>query len=166
MALQSAGEVSLCQLKRLTNLFSANLPQLQNRIQEHKLRDRRLASLDGLRGLAVAGMILVTDPGTYSAVYPQFLHTQWNGATTTDVIFPTFLYSVGVAIPLSFRSRIRRGESRQEIAKHVVFRSLVMFLVGLALNGFPNYHLHTIRIPGVLQRIALCYLFAGLLISD
>lgn len=125
--------------------------------------DRRLDSLDGLRGLAVAGMILVTDPGTYSAVYPQLLHAQWNGATATDMIFPMFLFSVGVAIALSFGSRIQRGESRMKIAKHVVFRSLVMFLIGLALNGFPDYQLHTIRIPGVLQRIAICYLFAGFL---
>ena len=124
-------------------------------------RGRRLASLDALRGLAVAGMILVTDPGTYSAVYPQLLHAQWNGATATDMIFPMFLFSVGVAITLSFGSRIRHGESRQKIAKHVVFRSVVMFLVGLALNGFPDFNLHTIRIPGVLQRIALCYLVAG-----
>lgn len=123
--------------------------------------DRRLVSLDVLRGLAVAGMILVTDPGTYSAVYPQLLHEPWNGATATDMIFPAFLFSVGVAISLSFASRIRRGESRREIVKHVVFRSAVMFSAGLVLNGFPDYNLHTIRIPGVLQRIAFCYLFAS-----
>jgi predicted acyltransferase len=106
-------------------------------------------------------MILVTDPGTYSAVYPQLLHSQWNGATATDMIFPAFLFSVGVAITFSFSSRIRRGEGRASLAKHIAFRSFLMFLTGLALNGFPDYNLHTIRIPGVLQRIALCYLFAG-----
>lgn len=121
----------------------------------------RLVSLDVLRGLAVAGMILVTDPGTYSAVYPQLLHSQWNGATATDMIFPAFLFSVGVAITLSFRSRILKGESRGRLAKHMVIRSVIMFFVGLALNGFPDYDFHTIRIPGVLQRIALCYLCAG-----
>jgi len=123
----------------------------------------RLASLDVLRGLAVAGMILVTDPGTYSAVYPQLLHAPWNRATATDMIFPTFLFTVGVAITLSFRSRMLRGESRSRIARHMVIRSVVIFFVGVALNGFPDYDLHNIRIPGVLQRIALCYLCAGLL---
>lgn len=121
----------------------------------------RLVSLDVLRGLAVAGMILVTDPGTYSAVYPPLLHSPWNGATATDMIFPAFLFSVGVAITLSFRSRVLKGESRGSLAKHVVIRSVIMFFVGLALNGFPDYDFHTIRIPGVLQRIALCYLCAG-----
>lgn len=105
----------------------------------------------------------MTDPGTYSSVYPQLLHAQWNGATATDMIFPTFLFSVGVAITLSFRARLERGESRSRIAKHVAIRSVVIFLIGLALNGFPDYNLHTIRIPGVLQRIALCYLCAGLM---
>jgi predicted acyltransferase len=83
--------------------------------------DGRIASLDGLRGLAVVGMILVTDPGTYSAVYPQLLHAQWNGATATDMIFPMFLFSVGVAITLSFGSRIRRGESRGRLRSTLCF---------------------------------------------
>jgi predicted acyltransferase len=130
-------------------------------IPESREAGGRLVSLDVLRGLAVAGMILVTDPGTYSAVYPQLLHAQWNGATATDMIFPTFLFSVGLAITLSFRSRILKGESRGRLARHVVIRSVIMFFVGLALNGFPDYDFHTIRIAGVLQRIALCYLCAG-----
>lgn len=123
--------------------------------------DRRLVSLDVFRGIAVAGMILVTDPGTYSAVYPQLLHAQWNGATATDMIFPAFLFSVGVAIALSFRSRMMKGGSRRRILRHIAVRSIVMFAVGLVLNGFPDFDFHTIRIPGVLQRIALCYLCAG-----
>lgn len=135
---------------------AASEPNAERQSQPH-----RLASLDVLRGLAVAAMILVTDPGTYSAVYPQLLHSQWNGATATDMIFPTFLFSVGVAITLSMGGRIRRGEDQKLIARHILFRSLTMFLLGLVLNGFPDYNLHTLRIPGVLQRIALCYLFAG-----
>lgn len=123
----------------------------------------RLVSLDVFRGLAVAGMILVTDPGTYSAVYWPLLHAQWDGWTPTDMIFPGFLFAVGVAITLSFASRIERGFSRAKLARHVVVRSVVIFLIGLAVNGFPDYNLHTIRIPGVLQRIALCYLCGALL---
>jgi predicted acyltransferase len=107
-------------------------------------------------------MILVTDPGTYNAVYWPLLHAQWNGWTPTDMIFPGFLFAVGVAITLSFASRIERGDSRAQLASHTFFRSAVLFLLGLVVNGFPDYNLHTIRIPGILQRIALCYLCGGL----
>jgi len=126
-------------------------------------KDGRLVSLDVLRGLAVAGMILVTDPGSYGAVYPQLLHAQWNGATATDMIFPAFLFAVGIAITLSFASRIERGYDRGRLARHAVIRSVVIFVIGLVVNGFPDYNLHTLRIPGVLQRIALCYLFSALI---
>ncbi len=124
--------------------------------------DGRLISLDALRGLAMAGMILVTDPGAYNVTYPLLQHAEWNGATIADMIFPAFLFAVGVAITLSFASRLRRGCSRGRLARHVLVRGGVIFAVGLALNGFPDYNLHTIRIPGVLQRIALCYLCAAL----
>ncbi len=127
------------------------------------LKNTRLVSLDVLRGLAVAGMILVTDLGTYNSVYRPLLHAQWDGPTPTDMIFPAFLFAVGVAITLSFASRIERGDDHLILARHVVLRSLVIFFLGLALNGFPDYDLHTLRIPGVLQRIALCYLFGAFL---
>jgi len=123
----------------------------------------RLVSLDVFRGVIVAGMILVTDPGSYSFVYPQLLHAQWNGATATDMIFPSFLFIVGVAITLSFASRLQKGADRLELAIHVVRRSAIIFVLGLLVNGFPDYHLHTLRIPGILQRIAVCYLLVGLL---
>ena len=125
------------------------------------LKDGRLVSLDVLRGLAVAGMILVTDPGSYGAVYPQLLHAQWKGATATDMIFPAFLFAVGIAITLSFASRIERGYGRGRLARHALIRSVVIFVIGLAVNGFPEYNLSALRIPGVLQRIALCYLFGA-----
>jgi predicted acyltransferase len=127
------------------------------------LKEDRLVSLDALRGIAVAGMILVTDPGTYSAVYRPLLHAQWNGATPTDMIFPAFLFAVGVAVPLAVASRMQRGQNRARLARHVLFRSCIVFFIGLAINGFPDYNLHTIRIPGVLQRIALCYLCGSLI---
>ncbi|HEX3438182.1 MAG TPA: DUF5009 domain-containing protein [Pseudacidobacterium sp.] len=127
------------------------------------LQTNRLISLDAFRGLAVAGMILVTDPGTYSAVYRPLLHAEWNGATPTDMIFPGFLFAVGIAITLSFSSRLRRGTRRSALFMNTLRRSIVIFLLGLVLNGFPDYNLHTIRIPGVLQRIAICYFFGALL---
>jgi predicted acyltransferase len=118
----------------------------------------RLTSLDAFRGFIIAGMILVTDPGTYSAVYKPLMHAQWENPTPTDMIFPSFLVIVGMAIPLSFVSHLRRGKTRKQIFGHIIKRSILLFLLGLLLNGFPDYNLHTIRIPGVLQRIALCYL--------
>jgi predicted acyltransferase len=118
----------------------------------------RLTSLDAFRGFIIAGMILVTDPGTYSAVYKPLLHAQWENPTATDMIFPSFLVIVGIAIPLSFASHLRHGKTRKDILAHIFKRSVLLFLLGLILNGFPDYNLHTIRIPGVLQRIAICYL--------
>ena len=133
-----------------------------NTVSTPDLKQTRVVSLDVFRGLAVAGMILVTDPGTYGAVYWPLLHAQWNGWTPTDMIFPGFLFAVGVAITLSFGSRLERGDDRVKLARHVIVRSIAIFLIGLLVNGFPDYNLHTIRIPGVLQRIALCYLCGAL----
>jgi predicted acyltransferase len=123
----------------------------------------RLVSLDVFRGLIVAGMILVTDPGTYSAVYGPLLHAEWDGPTPTDMIFPSFLVIVGLTMTLSFASRLQHGTSRSQLVLHILRRSVIIFFLGLLVNGFPDYNLHTIRIPGVLQRIALCY-FAGALL--
>ncbi len=110
----------------------------------------------------MAGMIVVTDPGTYSAVYPALLHAAWNGATVADMIFPIFLLAMGVAISLSFAARLQGGAARRALATHVLVRTLLLFVLGLAVNGFPDYSFNTLRIPGVLQRIAFCYLAGGL----
>jgi predicted acyltransferase len=123
----------------------------------------RLISLDVFRGLTVAGMVLVTDPGTYSAVYWPLLHAQWDNPTPTDMIFPSFLFIVGMAMTFSFASRIERGANRGTLAWHLLRRSVVIFVLGLVINGFPDYDWRHLRIPGVLQRIALCYLCGGLI---
>ena len=123
----------------------------------------RLLSLDVLRGVAVAGMILVTDPGTYSAVYPPLLHADWQGWTPTDMIFPTFLWIVGAAVPFSMAAQERRGAGGPAIVLRILRRGCLLILLGLLLNGFPFFHLHTLRLPGVLQRIALCYSASALL---
>jgi predicted acyltransferase len=126
-------------------------------------KNSRLISLDALRGAIVAGMILVTDPGTYSAVYWPLLHARWEGVTPTDMIFPAFLVIVGVATTLSFASRLESRASQKRLMIHVLRRSGILLLLGFLMNGFPDYDWHTIRIPGVLQRIALCYLVGSLL---
>ena len=126
-------------------------------------KPERLVSLDVYRGLIIAGMILVTDPGTYSHVYWPLLHAKWNGSTPTDMIFPAFLFIVGVAITLAFQSRTSRGETRGKLTRHLFQRAAVLIVLGLLVNGFPFYDLHTLRLPGILQRIAVCYLLGGLL---
>jgi predicted acyltransferase len=125
----------------------------------------RLLSIDVYRGITIAAMILVTDPGTYSHVYAQFSHSLWNGATLTDMIAPSFLFLVGVATSFSFASRVRRGAARGALARHVMARVASLILLGLFLNGFPDFNLHYLRIPGILQHIAVCLLFGGLLHS-
>jgi predicted acyltransferase len=122
-----------------------------------------MVSLDVFRGITIAAMILVNDPGSWSHVYAPLEHAEWNGWTPTDLIFPFFLFIVGVSMTLSFASRAARGVTRALLAIHVARRSALIFAIGLFLNGLPFFDLHTIRIMGVLQRIALCYLAAGLL---
>ena len=122
----------------------------------------RLFSLDVFRGATVAAMILVNDPGN-DFPYAPLEHAKWNGWTPTDLIFPFFLFIVGVSLSLSFRSRMRRGESRRTLLLHSLRRSAIIFLIGLFLNGFPHFHLAAWRVAGVLQRIALAYFAAALI---
>src|SRR5881394_2875033 len=124
---------------------------------------QRLVSLDVFRGLTIAGMVLVNNPGTWSHIYWPLEHAEWNGWTPTDLIFPFFLFIVGVAIPLAFGKRIERGDARRSLFIKVLYRSVIIFLLGEFLAGFPYFNFATIRIPGVLQRIAVCYLFAGII---
>ncbi len=122
----------------------------------------RLLSLDVFRGLVIAGMILVTDPGTYAHTFHQLRHADWDGATATDMIFPAFLFMVGVAIPFSFASRTDKHATRSALVLRIVRRAVVLFVLGLAVNGFYQYQWQTLRIPGILQRIAVCYLVCAL----
>ncbi|HXY41169.1 MAG TPA: heparan-alpha-glucosaminide N-acetyltransferase domain-containing protein [Vicinamibacteria bacterium] len=124
----------------------------------------RLLSLDVFRGATIAGMILVNNPGDESVAYWPLLHAQWNGWTPTDLVFPFFLFIVGVSMSYSFRSRLDKGASRAALMKHVLWRGLVLFALGMFLNGFPDrYHLSSWRVYGVLQRIAICYVIAAML---
>jgi predicted acyltransferase len=122
----------------------------------------RLASLDVFRGVTIAAMILVNNPGDDQAFAP-LKHSRWNGWTMTDLVFPFFLFMVGVSLVLSTASRVARGESKERLALHALRRAVIIFAIGLFLSGFPHFVLATWRIPGVLQRIAVCYLIAAFL---
>jgi predicted acyltransferase len=134
--------------------------------QVTKAPSERLVSIDVYRGLAVAGMILVDNPGNDDLAYWPIKHAQWNGWTPADFIFPSFLFLVGVSMVFSFAARRQRGESRRQILSHVFKRCLILIAVGLFVNVSPiiGVDLHAWRIYGVTQRIALCYLIAAILV--
>jgi predicted acyltransferase len=125
----------------------------------------RLLSLDVFRGLTIAAMVLVNNPGTWQAVYPPLQHAAWDGWTPTDLVFPFFVFIVGVAIPLAFERRKAAGGSQRDLYWKIARRTAIIFSLGLWLNAFPftGAWFANLRIPGVLQRIALCYGIAALI---
>lgn len=119
----------------------------------------RLLSLDVFRGMTVALMILVNNPGDWGHIYAPLEHAAWNGCTPTDLVFPFFLFIVGVSISYSLSGKSANRETVQKI----IIRSLRLFGLGLFLSLFPRFILETVRIPGVLQRIAVVYLICSLI---
>src|ERR1700733_12169803 len=124
---------------------------------------QRLVFLDVVRGMTVAFMILVNNNGSERLAYRPLKHSAWNGCTPTDLFFPTFLFLVGIAIVFSTSSRISRGETKSVLVMHAFRRAAIIFVLSLFVHGFPDYPLATMRVYGVLQRIAICYLVATLL---
>jgi predicted acyltransferase len=120
-------------------------------------RPARLLSVDFLRGLTIAFMILVNNNGDEIRAYWPLKHAAWNGFTPTDLVFPTFLFLVGISTVFSTASRLAQGATRQSLFLHVLRRSVILFLLGLLVNSFPFFNLHTMRFYGVLPRIAICY---------
>ena len=122
---------------------------------------QRLLSLDVVRGITIAFMIMVNNnggPGSW-----RFMnHAQWNGLTPTDLVFPTFVFVVGVSVVFAFDARLARGATRSKLAWHTLQRAVVLFLFGIIVNSFPFFELPHMRFYGVLQRIAICYLVVGL----
>jgi predicted acyltransferase len=125
--------------------------------------NNRLISLDVFRGLTIAGMVLVNNPGSWGNIYWPLEHAEWNGWTPTDLIFPFFVFIVGVAIPIAFARRVEAGGSKRDLYLKIIRRTLILLGLGLFLAGFPHFRLGTIRIPGVLFRLALCYLVASII---
>lgn len=151
-------------------------------VAPHTTIRERLLSLDVFRGLTVAGMLLVNDPGTWSAIFPPLEHAAWHGWTPTDLIFPFFLFIVGITTHLSLSARRARGDDDSAIVKQILRRGIIIYLLGFAMAMFPFYQWGTIdtipnatawdriihriehvRILGVLPRIAIVYVFAALL---
>jgi predicted acyltransferase len=125
-------------------------------------KQTRLLSLDVFRGITIAGMVLVNNPGTWSAIYSPLKHAEWHGITPTDYIFPFFLFIVGIAIPIALGKRVEVGVTNAVYLK-IFRRSATIFLLGLFLAAFPYFDFANLRIPGVLQRIAVCYLITSII---
>ena len=141
----------------------------------------RLISLDVFRGITIAGMLLVNDPGSWSAIFPPLEHAAWDGWTPTDLIFPFFLFIVGITTYLSMSARRARGDDDAALVRQILRRGVIIYLLGFAMAMFPFYQWGTIdsipnatawdriifriehvRILGVLPRIAIVYICAGL----
>jgi len=122
---------------------------------------QRQRSLDVLRGLTIAFMIMVNNNGG-SGSWGFMNHAAWNGLTPTDMVFPTFVFVMGASMVFAFEARLARGATRAQLAWHTLRRAAVLFLLGSVVNGFPFFELAHLRIYGVLQRTAVCYLIVGL----
>jgi predicted acyltransferase len=142
-------------------------------IQQDIMAGNRLLSLDVFRGATIAAMIMVNNPGSWNHMYAPLQHADWHGLTVTDLIFPFFLFMVGVSIVLAFSKLQAQGVSDRELVKKITKRTIIIFGVGLLMHGFPyvtfqdgfglHDYLNNLRIMGVLQRIALCYMAASLM---
>ena len=130
---------------------------------EEKGQIGRLRCIDVFRGIAVAFMLISGNPGNPLRVYPQLRHAEWDGFTGADLGFPFFMLIMGMVIPHAIDKRIKEGKTKLSIFNHILVRSIVLFSIGILLNGFPLFDLSTIRIPGVLQRIAIAYFFTGII---
>ncbi len=131
-------------------------------MSEIKLQNR-LISLDVFRGMTIAGMIMVNNPGSWSHIYSPLAHADWHGWTPTDFIFPFFLFIVGIAVPIALGKKVETGGVNKDVYLKIFRRAALIFLIGLFLHAMPFFELSTLRIPGVLQRIAVCYLIASLI---
>jgi predicted acyltransferase len=109
-------------------------------------------------------MLLHLAPGSWAHHYRFLVHVPWEGWSLIDMVAPGFLFCIGVAMPLSFERRSRRGSSRGDLLRHVLWRALLLVAIGFFLNLYPTFDFGTVRIPGVLQRIGLCYLLCGVFV--
>jgi len=121
----------------------------------------RLISLDAFRGFTIASMVLVNNPGDWGHIYTQLGHAKWDGWTFTDWVFPFFLFICGVSMTFALRRREEAGADRLSLIWQLGKRAAIIFGIGFLLNFIPYFNFETVRIPGVLQRIAICTLLAA-----
>ncbi|MCA1857337.1 heparan-alpha-glucosaminide N-acetyltransferase domain-containing protein [Massilia oculi] len=121
----------------------------------------RLTSLDAFRGFTIAAMVLVNNPGDWGNLHAQLAHAKWHGWTFTECIFPFFLFIGGVAMTLSLGRLAAAGADKPRLLVKLAKRAALIFLIGFLLNLVPRFDFEHVRIPGVLQRIALCTLLAA-----
>lgn len=150
--------------------YEFSFKTMGNTTDKMKATSQRLVSLDAFRGITIALMITVNDPGSWEYVYAPLEHAEWNGITPTDLVFPFFLYIVGVSIALAYTKRIKMKVPKGDMYKKILYRSLKIFAVGIFLNslsglmhGFQGYHFSDLRIMGVLQRIAIVFFVCAML---
>ncbi len=130
----------------------------------------RLIALDLFRGITITAMILVNNPGNPARVYPPLKHAEWAAITPTDLVFPFFLFIAGVALTMTLRPYLRvTGADQPQVRSASLYikifrRAALLVLLGLLLNAFPDFNWATWRIPGVLQRIGICYLISALIL--
>jgi predicted acyltransferase len=144
--------------------MATTLPATVSTVERTITGPPRVLSVDLLRGLTIAFMILVNDPGDWGHVFAPLDHALWNGWTLTDLVFPTFLFLVGASIIFSLDARAKKGDCRKTLSGHVILRCLKILLLQYILVFFPYMHWTRMRLYGVLPRIALCYLIAGLIL--
>ena len=124
---------------------------------------KRLQSLDFFRGITIAAMILVNNPGSWAHIYAPFEHAEWHGWTPTDLIFPFFLFIVGVSINLAMSGKKRRNDPKIDIYKRVIRRTLLLIGLGWFMSLFPFFNFSNLRVVGVLPRIGICYLIVTII---
>ena len=123
---------------------------------------RRLLSLDVARGITIAFMIMVNNNGGGGS-WGFMNHARWDGLTATDLVFPTFVFVMGISVVFAIESRLARGATRGQIVRHTMQRAAILCVLGIIVNSFPFFALEHMRFYGVLQRIAVCYLAVSLL---
>lgn len=123
----------------------------------------RVTALDIFRGITMAAMILVNDPGIGTHVYAPLEHAAWNGITLTDFIFPSFIFIVGVSVVLSLSTQLQKGISKKLMLKKICRRAITLYLIGVFLSILPTFNLSLLRFTGVLQRISIVFFCCALL---
>ncbi len=126
-------------------------------------KHKRLISLDAFRGFTIAAMILVNYQGNWNYIFQPLRHAKWNGLTPTDLIFPFFIFIVGLSITLAYTKRIEAGASKNSLYRKIVSRSLKIYIVGVLLGLYPDFNFDRIHCTGVLQRISIVFLVSSLL---